>query len=84
MSLDSISSQKTNNQLATGLFPRRALTIGEQPVDDCHIYNLVVYLNAFNVEGNDQSVQIDFHKRSTTQELIEKILEQKKGKKLNF
>lgn len=82
MSFDSISSQKTSNQLlVSGLFPRRALTIDEQPVsDDCHIYTLAVYLNAFNPESNDQCIQIDLHKRSTTQELIEKILEQTKGK----
>ncbi|KAI6222187.1 hypothetical protein M3Y95_00958000 [Aphelenchoides besseyi] len=54
----------------SGVFPRRALTIGG---DDSHIDEIVVYLFYFN----DQNLKIQMHRRSTTQELIEKIIEEK-------
>lgn len=78
MSLDLITEQHSTN--LTGLFPRRALTMGEVSVDDCHIYSLTVYLYTFNPDSNHQKVTVDFHKRSTTEELIEKIVEKKTGK----
>lgn len=79
MSLNSISEQRVAN--LTGLFPRRALTMGEVPVDDCHIYSLTVDLYTFNPKSNHQKVTVEFHKRSTTEELIEKILEKQTGEK---
>lgn len=54
--------------------------MGSAPVDDLHLHKLTVYLFAFNPENEDQRLQMDFHKRSTTEELIEKILEHRTGR----
>uniref|UniRef100_A0A915CWR9 Uncharacterized protein n=1 Tax=Ditylenchus dipsaci TaxID=166011 RepID=A0A915CWR9_9BILA len=91
MSLDSVNSMnQPSSGGITGVFPRRALTIGEAPVlDDLHIYTLTVYLHAFNPETDDSTmsrkrsivgestVDILCKRHTTTEELIEKILDQK-------
>jgi hypothetical protein len=74
MSLDSLNSPSSGN-VGSGVFPRRALTIGGD--DATHIQIVTVYLYSFNPEPSDQRLKIEFHKRSTTEELIEKIIEQK-------
>lgn len=71
MSFDSLKSPAQ----AGGVFPRRALTIGGD--DPSHIHIVTVYLYAFNPDSSDQRLKIEFHKRSTTHELIDKIIEQK-------
>ncbi len=77
MSFDSISSGT-----AVGCFPRRALTIGT--TDDIHIpiatQTVNVYLYAFNPDSVDELVRVDFHKRATTEELIERVLNQRQGR----
>ncbi|CAD5209411.1 unnamed protein product [Bursaphelenchus xylophilus] len=67
MSFDSIHTIS-----AGGVFPKRALTIG----DESHNQLLTVYLHSFNPEASSQRVRLEFHKRSTTEELIEKIVAQ--------
>ncbi|CAD5206531.1 unnamed protein product [Bursaphelenchus okinawaensis] len=69
MSFDSIHAPT-----AGGIFPKRALTIG----DESHNHLLTVYLHSFNPESSDQRIRIEFHKRSTTEELVEKIAQQEK------
>ncbi|KAJ1362933.1 hypothetical protein KIN20_022660 [Parelaphostrongylus tenuis] len=66
MSFDSISS------VATGCFPRRARTITAP--DEAHNYMVTVYMHCFNPENKDDCVCVDLHKRSTTEELIEKVI----------
>uniref|UniRef100_A0AC34G8L4 Myosin motor domain-containing protein n=1 Tax=Panagrolaimus sp. ES5 TaxID=591445 RepID=A0AC34G8L4_9BILA len=76
MSLDSLSTaQGQINLLNTGIFPRRALTIAAP--EDCHVQPVTVYLYTFNPENLNHKIKVDFHKRATTEELIEKILAQR-------
>lgn len=72
MSFDSL---KSPSQPGGGVFPRRALTISGD--DPSHIQIVTVYLYSFNPDSSDQRLKIEFHKRSTTHELIDMILEQK-------
>ena len=79
MSLDSLSTATGQiNLLNTGMFPRRALTIAAP--EDCHVQAVTVYLYQFNPENTDHKIKVDFHKRATTEELVEKILAQRDGK----
>ncbi|KHN75092.1 hypothetical protein Tcan_16263 [Toxocara canis] len=71
MSFDSVSSSAGS----FGVFPRRALTIAAP--DDAHVQTVTVFLYAFNPESFDQRLKIDFYKRATTEELIEKVLQQR-------
>ncbi|WKX90047.1 hypothetical protein Q1695_009130 [Nippostrongylus brasiliensis] len=66
MSFDSISS------VATGCFPRRAHTITAP--DEAHNYMVTVYMHCFNPEDRGDRVCIDLHKRSTTEELIDRVI----------
>jgi len=78
MSFDSIPAAQGNppqNTLSAGVFPRRALTIAAP--EDCHVQTVTVYLYTFNPESVDHRIKVDFHKRATTEELIEKILDQR-------
>lgn len=77
MSLDSASSLNSLNAL--GVFPRRSLTVrsASTATDDSHFQTVAVYLYSFNPESFDDRVKIDFHKRATTEELIEKVLQQR-------
>ncbi|KAK6042215.1 Ras association domain protein [Cooperia oncophora] len=69
MSFDSISSS------ALGCFPRRAHTITAP--DEAHNYMVTVYMHCFNPEDQNDRVCIDLHKRSTTEELIERVISQR-------
>lgn len=72
MSFDSLKGPTQ----ASGVFPRRALTISGD--DSSNFTQMVtVYLYCFNPDSSDQRLKIEFHKRSTTHELIDKILQQK-------
>lgn len=73
MSLDSLS----NSVSGLGVFPRKAFSIAAP--EDCHVQMVTVYLHAFNPESMDQRIKVDFHKRATTEELIEKILDEKRA-----
>lgn len=88
MSFDSLKGPP-NQSGSSGCFPRRvsynyeifsiqiyfqALTIGGY--DPSHIQIVTVYLYTFNPDSSDQRLKIEFHKRSTTHELIDKILTQ--------
>lgn len=79
MSLDSASSLNSLNAL--GVFPRRSLAVrsASTAADDSHFQTVAVYLYSFNPESFDDRVKIDFHKRATTEELIEKVLQQRQG-----
>ncbi|VDM63316.1 unnamed protein product [Angiostrongylus costaricensis] len=66
MSFDSISSG------AVGCFPRRAHTITAP--DEAHTYMITVYMYCFNPENKNDRVCVDLHKRSTTKELIERVI----------
>lgn len=72
------SGEKATDASPVGVFPRRAMTMGGVPplpaVDDAHTHTLTIYLHAFNPESVDQRMRVDFHKRSTTEDLIERIL----------
>uniref|UniRef100_A0A0N4ZU59 Myosin motor domain-containing protein n=1 Tax=Parastrongyloides trichosuri TaxID=131310 RepID=A0A0N4ZU59_PARTI len=77
MSFDSISS--TTGYSSSGIpllavFPRRALTIAA-PDDTVTHTRVTVYLHSFNPENKKDRISFDFHKRNTTEELIEKIIE---------
>uniref|UniRef100_A0A0K0EKS2 Myosin motor domain-containing protein n=1 Tax=Strongyloides stercoralis TaxID=6248 RepID=A0A0K0EKS2_STRER len=77
MSFDSISS--TTGYSSSGIpllsvFPRRALTIAA-PDDTITHTRVTVYLHSFNPENSNDKISFDFHKRNTTEELIEKIIE---------
>lgn len=50
-----------------GVFPKRALTIG----DESHNQLVTVYIDSFD---SSKKIHIDFHKKSTTEELIEQII----------
>lgn len=79
MSLDSLSSPTNQQQNSnSGIFPRRALTIAAP--EDCHVQTVTVYLYTFDPDNVDHKIKVDFHKRATTEELIEKILDQRNGK----
>ncbi|KAI3421294.1 hypothetical protein GPALN_014914 [Globodera pallida] len=54
------------------IFPRRSITMA---VDDSHLYVLKVFLFSFNPDQAEHRLNIDFHKRSTAEELVEKVLE---------
>uniref|UniRef100_A0A9J2P6J4 Phorbol-ester/DAG-type domain-containing protein n=1 Tax=Ascaris lumbricoides TaxID=6252 RepID=A0A9J2P6J4_ASCLU len=69
MSFDSVSSTAGG----IGVFPRRAVTIAAP--DDAHVQTVTVFLYVFNPESFDQRLNIDFYKRATTEELIEKVLQ---------
>uniref|UniRef100_A0A915BD69 Myosin motor domain-containing protein n=1 Tax=Parascaris univalens TaxID=6257 RepID=A0A915BD69_PARUN len=69
MSFDSVSSSAGG----VGVFPRRAVTIAAP--DDAHVQTVTVFLYVFNPESFDQRLNIDFYKRATTEELIEKVLQ---------
>lgn len=73
MSLDSLS----NSVPGIGVFPRKAFSIAAP--EDCHIQTVTVYLHAFNPESLDQRIKVEFHKRATTEELIEKIFDEKRS-----
>uniref|UniRef100_A0A914EE04 Uncharacterized protein n=2 Tax=Acrobeloides nanus TaxID=290746 RepID=A0A914EE04_9BILA len=78
MSLDSLS----NSVPGIGVFPRKAFSIAAP--EDCHIQTVTVYLHAFNPESLDQRIKVEFHKRATTEELIEKIFDEKRSDFANF
>uniref|UniRef100_A0A1I7XH85 Myosin motor domain-containing protein n=1 Tax=Heterorhabditis bacteriophora TaxID=37862 RepID=A0A1I7XH85_HETBA len=67
MSFDSISSG------AAGCFPRRAHTITAP--DEAHAHTVTVYMHCFNPEHEEDRIRIDFHKRSTTEELIDRVIQ---------
>ncbi|KAE9418712.1 hypothetical protein Angca_008849 [Angiostrongylus cantonensis] len=73
MSFDSISSG------AVGCFPRRAHTITAP--DEAHTYMITVYMYCFNPENKNDQVCVDLHKRSTTKELIERVISMRQGKR---
>ncbi|EPB69213.1 myosin head [Ancylostoma ceylanicum] len=75
MSFDSISSG------ALGCFPRRAHTITAP--DEAHNYMVTVYMHCFNPEDLNDRVCIDLHKRSTTEELIERVISMRPGRYLS-
>ncbi|MFH4981576.1 hypothetical protein AB6A40_008285 [Gnathostoma spinigerum] len=70
MSFDSTSSSGLG---VVNVFPRRAISIPNQ--DDTHGHTLTVYLHTFNPESVEHCLSIEFHKKSTTEELIEKVIE---------
>lgn len=74
MSFDSTTSLSS---VSVGVFPKRASTIAAP--DDHHVQTITVYLYSFNPETNDHCLTVNFHKRATTEELIEKVLQQKPG-----
>ncbi|VDK52331.1 unnamed protein product [Gongylonema pulchrum] len=80
MSLDSASSMGSLSAPG-GMFPRRSMTMRapSTAADDSHFQPVAVYLYSFNPESFDDRVDVDFHKRATTEELIEKVLQQKEG-----
>ncbi|VDK45072.1 unnamed protein product [Cylicostephanus goldi] len=88
MSFDSISSG------ATGCFPRRAHTItapdeahnymvtvseGKIGVNERKETCEQVYMHCFNPEDHNDRVCIDLHKRSTTEELIDRVISMRSG-----
>ncbi|KAL3084612.1 hypothetical protein niasHS_009126 [Heterodera schachtii] len=62
----------TNSPVAN--FPRRSVTMA---TDDSHLYVLKVFLFSFNPDQMEHRLCIDFHKRSTAEELVEMVLEMK-------
>lgn len=44
--------------------------------DDAHLHTITIYLHAFNPESVDGRMKVEFHKRSTTEDLIEQIVGQ--------
>ncbi|CAJ0954851.1 unnamed protein product, partial [Mesorhabditis belari] len=81
MSLDSVdipsSSQFLSHLGATGgVFPRRAHTLtSPDDVPVCfQAHSVTVYMYVFNPENEEDRIVLDFHKRATTEELIERIL----------
>lgn len=48
--------------------------------DDSHFQTVSVYLYSFNPVSYEDRISFDFHKWATTEELIEKVLQQKQGR----
>lgn len=80
MSLDSTSSLGSVNTV--NIYPRRSLTVvsNASSIDDSHFQTVSVYLYSFNPVSYEDRISFDFHKWATTEELIEKVLQQKQGK----
>ncbi|VDM92280.1 unnamed protein product [Onchocerca ochengi] len=78
MSFDSASSLNSFN--AINVYPRRSLTTtsNASSTDETHLQTISIYLFSFNPVSNEDQVNFDSHKWATSEELIEKILQQKK------
>ncbi|PAV56154.1 hypothetical protein WR25_13386 isoform B [Diploscapter pachys] len=70
MSFDSIHSPTID------VFPRRANTI--HTTEESHVHTVTVYMHVFNPENQQDRIVVELQKRSTTEELIEKVLESRK------
>ncbi|VDO45382.1 unnamed protein product [Onchocerca flexuosa] len=77
MSFDSGSSLSSFNTI--NVFPHRSLTATStaSSTDETHLQTISIYLFSFNPVSNDDQVNFDSHKWATSEELIEKILQQK-------
>uniref|UniRef100_A0AC35TWY3 Myosin motor domain-containing protein n=1 Tax=Rhabditophanes sp. KR3021 TaxID=114890 RepID=A0AC35TWY3_9BILA len=89
MSFDSISAANTgftsSGNPHLSVFPKRALTIAA-PDDTIVQSKVTVYVHSFNPENKGHKISFRFHKRNTTEELIEKTIEsvaELKGTKLS-
>uniref|UniRef100_A0A158R5X7 Myosin motor domain-containing protein n=1 Tax=Syphacia muris TaxID=451379 RepID=A0A158R5X7_9BILA len=58
----------------TVMFPKQQKNT---TADEHHQQTVTVYLYSFNPESSDHRLKCNFHKRATTEELIEKVLQQK-------
>ncbi|VDK70855.1 unnamed protein product [Litomosoides sigmodontis] len=78
MSFESTSSLGSANTV-NGCYSRRSLTVvsNASPSDDSHFQTISVYLYSFNPVSYEDRISFDFHKWATTEELIEKVLQQK-------
>uniref|UniRef100_A0A914XBB0 Unconventional myosin-IXb n=2 Tax=Plectus sambesii TaxID=2011161 RepID=A0A914XBB0_9BILA len=70
----SLNSDSPQDQLGVcaGVFPRRALTISVP--DDAHTQTVEIFLHRFNPDNADHRIRVEFHKRSTSEELIQLVL----------
>ncbi|GMT28295.1 hypothetical protein PFISCL1PPCAC_19592 [Pristionchus fissidentatus] len=55
-----------------GVFPRRALTISAP--DDVPVHSVSLYLHCFRSEEENNKITLSVHKRSTVEEVIEKVV----------
>lgn len=80
MSFDSTSS--LGSVSTVNVYPHRSLTVvsNASSADDSHFQTVSVYLFSFNPVSYEDRISFDFHKWATTEELIEKVLQQKEGK----
>ncbi|EJD74211.1 hypothetical protein LOAG_18437 [Loa loa] len=77
MSFDSTSSLGSINTI--NVYPHRSSTIlsNASSTDESHFQTVSVYLYSFNPVSYEHRISFDFHKWATTEELIEKVLQQK-------
>ncbi|KAL3997136.1 Myosin head (motor domain) family protein [Acanthocheilonema viteae] len=77
MSFDSTSSLASVSTVK--VHPHRSLTVVSNTnlTDDSHFQTVSVYLYSFNPVSYEDRISFDFHKWATTEELIEKVLQQK-------
>uniref|UniRef100_A0A915PKD8 Uncharacterized protein n=1 Tax=Setaria digitata TaxID=48799 RepID=A0A915PKD8_9BILA len=77
MSFESVSSLGSVN--TANVYPNRSLTVASTPTstDDSHFQTVSVYLYSFNPISYEDRISFDFHKWATTEELIEKVLQQR-------
>uniref|UniRef100_A0AAF5RX01 Uncharacterized protein n=1 Tax=Wuchereria bancrofti TaxID=6293 RepID=A0AAF5RX01_WUCBA len=77
MSFDSTSSLGSISTV--NVYPNRSLTIvsNASSTDESHFQTVSVYLYSFNPDSYEDRISFDFHKWATTEELIEKVLQQK-------
>uniref|UniRef100_A0A158Q830 Myosin motor domain-containing protein n=1 Tax=Elaeophora elaphi TaxID=1147741 RepID=A0A158Q830_9BILA len=75
MSFDSTSSLGSISTV--NVYPRRSLTVVSSSTDDSHFQTVSVYLYSFNPVSYEDRISFNFHKWATTEELIEKVLQQK-------
>lgn len=72
MSLNNDTPQDELGGVLAGVFPRRALTISVP--DDAHTQTVEIFLHRFNPDNADHRIRVEFHKRSTSEELIQLVL----------
>ncbi|CAG9541021.1 unnamed protein product [Cercopithifilaria johnstoni] len=76
MSFDSTSS--LGSVSTVNVYPHRSLTVSNtNSTDDSHFQTVSVYLYSFNPTSSEDRISFGFHKWATTEELIEKVLQQK-------
>ncbi|KAF8367210.1 hum-7 [Pristionchus pacificus] len=68
MSFESLTIPTTSG----GVFPRRALTISG--LDDVPAHSVTLFLHCFRSEEENNKITLTVHKRSTVEELIEKVI----------